>query len=204
MYTANAARTMACPRSFPKFPVEATERALEKAVKSFKTQHVSSLTDAIASLQNHRIDVVVLDLGLPDAAGIESVAKIRKSAAGVPIVVLTGWDDAFARKIIAAGAQEYLSKSEIENGLVAAIENAILKMPRGASQTMAYRNLVADETRDNVEVTDLKALVTQLRLSCGDLILNHPELLKLEEVQQIARTAKQIYEQVDEVEQTFD
>jgi hypothetical protein len=72
-------------------------------------------------------------------------------------------------------------------------------MPRGASHGRASRNFAGNAIQDNAGVANLKT-----RLSCGDLILNHPELLKLEEVQQIARTAKQIYEQVDEVEQTFD
>jgi len=58
-------------------------------------------------------DCVVLDLGLPDARGLEALAMVRDAAGGVPIVVLSGHeDDELALAAIRAGAQDYVVKGQ--------------------------------------------------------------------------------------------
>lgn len=104
------------------------KRALASGGKSeYLLMPFQRLKDAVEYLGGeHSIDVVLLDLGLPDGAGLENVKSIRAQSADIPIVVLTGWDEVFARKLISAGAQQYISKIEIgNNGLVEAIERAL-------------------------------------------------------------------------------
>ena len=61
-------------------------------------------------------DVLLLDLNLPDSQGLETVKEIRKKAPTTPIVVLTGHDDEeLALKILAAGAQDYLTKNAVNS-----------------------------------------------------------------------------------------
>lgn len=74
-------------------------------------------------------DVILLDLSLPDATGVEGVAKLAKSGTTLPIVVLTGLeDDETAQQAVAQGAQEYLLKSDMRSiDLSHAIEHSITR-----------------------------------------------------------------------------
>jgi signal transduction histidine kinase len=76
--------------------------------------HAVTLADALRRLSEAAADVVLLDLRLPDASGVECVNAILAHAGDAPIVVLTGVDDdALARMCLEAGAQDYLSKQEV-------------------------------------------------------------------------------------------
>jgi CheY-like chemotaxis protein len=63
----------------------------------------------------HRIDLcdaIVLDLGLPDAAGMETLVATRELAGDLPIVVLTGMDDdgTLGQQALCAGADAFVPK----------------------------------------------------------------------------------------------
>lgn len=78
-----------------------------------------SLAEAIAGL-DAPLDCVVLDLRLPDAAGMEAVARIRTQAPSVPLIVLTGLDNESAGVVaVEAGAQDYLVKEKVGGGVLA-------------------------------------------------------------------------------------
>jgi DNA-binding response OmpR family regulator len=73
--------------------------------------HVDCISDAEKYLARHAVDIVLLDLGLPDARGLEAVRRARAAAPGVALVVLTGLDDeSLAAQSIQEGAQDYLVK----------------------------------------------------------------------------------------------
>lgn len=74
-----------------------------------------------------RIDVVILDLSLPDARGLEAVERIRAAAPSLPIVVLTGLDDEnVAFRAVEGGVQDYLVKGKVNGSvLVRALRYAI-------------------------------------------------------------------------------
>lgn len=59
-----------------------------------------------------RCDAIVLDLGLPDAAGMETLVAARELAGDLPIVVLTGMDDdgSLGQQALAAGADAFVPK----------------------------------------------------------------------------------------------
>ena len=83
----------------------------------FTVTRTATLADAVALASEH--EVVLLDLSLPDANGVETVARMVAAARALPIVVLTGTDDdRTAIDAVAAGAQDYLRKSEITPALL--------------------------------------------------------------------------------------
>jgi signal transduction histidine kinase len=84
---------------------------------------VSSAAAARGVLLVHGgIDLVLLDLTLPDSQGIETVRQMIRVARDVPIIVLTATDDEeVGRACVAAGAQDYLPKSELRGHLLSRV-----------------------------------------------------------------------------------
>jgi signal transduction histidine kinase len=73
--------------------------------------HANSVDAACATLRNTTVDVIILDLSLPDATGLEALHRIRLAAPGVPVIVVTGKpDEAMALRALRAGAQDYVLK----------------------------------------------------------------------------------------------
>lgn len=93
----------------------------------FELTQVARLEEAHKHLGGGDPDVVLLDLRLPDASGLEAVREVRRAASSVPIVVLTGLrDEVLAMEALREGAQDYLLKDQIASSpLVRAIRYAI-------------------------------------------------------------------------------
>lgn len=89
--------------------------------------HVQTMEEAEAYLAASRPDVILLDLGLPDAHGLEALKRAHAAAPGVPVVVLTGFDDeSVATRALQQGAQDYLIKGQVETrSLLRAVRYAI-------------------------------------------------------------------------------
>jgi len=89
--------------------------------------HVECMRDAESHLAEHSVDIILLDLGLPDAQGLEAVGRARAAAPSVPLVVLTGLrDESLASQVLQAGAQEHLIKGQIDTaGLMRALRYAV-------------------------------------------------------------------------------
>ena len=89
--------------------------------------HVETMKEAEASLRGQAVDIILLDLGLPDAQGLDAVRRAHAAAPHTPVVVLTGLDDeTLAGHALQEGAQDYLIKSEIEiRGLLRALRYAL-------------------------------------------------------------------------------
>ncbi|HNM85808.1 MAG TPA: response regulator, partial [Mycobacterium sp.] len=74
-----------------------------------------SISSAEQELLLTRPDCILVDLNLPDATGMDAVARIAGRDATLPIVVLTGLDDEhFGVTAVASGAQDYLVKGHVE------------------------------------------------------------------------------------------
>jgi serine phosphatase RsbU (regulator of sigma subunit) len=103
------------------------------------------LSEALSAL-GPAIDCVLLDLGLPDASGVEAVAKLRARMPVIPLIVLTGLaDEAAGVRAVQAGAQDYLIKGHVDgNQLVRSIRYSI-----GRRQ--------ADETERQLLLADMQA-----------------------------------------------
>ena len=77
----------------------------------FALTHVSTLSEGLERLAEDGIDVVLLDLSLPDSQGLETFLKAHAQAPGVPFVVMTGLaDERMAISALREGAQDYLVK----------------------------------------------------------------------------------------------
>ena len=85
------------------------------------------LKDAISYLNKHSVDVILLDLSLPDSEGLKTFFTVQSSFPFIPILILTALDDSkVADEAVRAGAQDYLVKGKFNNDLfVKAIRYAV-------------------------------------------------------------------------------
>jgi PAS domain S-box-containing protein len=80
---------------------------------------VERLGEALAVLASRAVDVVLLDLTLPDASETRGVQRLTAAHPALPVVVLTGADHgALAIEVMQAGAQDYLVKGEMPARLI--------------------------------------------------------------------------------------
>jgi signal transduction histidine kinase len=123
----------------------------ESTTSAYEVEHVTRLSQAIRKLCEDPYDAIMLDLRLPDGAGVDTVTTLRPVADDTPIVVLTGMEDEqLGMACIEAGAQDYLCKSEMTTyALRRAVGHAISRM-RG------------EELRRKLEHSDRLAAVGQL------------------------------------------
>src|ERR1700694_2447327 len=94
---------------------------------SFELTHLLRMSEAVIHLAKGGVDIILLDMGLPDGHGIDTVRRAHTAAPGVPVIGLTGLDDeALAAEAMKEGAQDYLIKGQIENrALPRALRHAI-------------------------------------------------------------------------------
>lgn len=118
---------------------------------SFDLSAAETLQDGLELLMSHQFDIVLLDLSLPDAHGLEAVLKLTQTWPDLPIVVLTGLDDKpTALAALKQGAQDYLSKDWIDGNLLSRSLQYAIERKRNAVELrrseQRYRALVAAMT----------------------------------------------------------
>jgi signal transduction histidine kinase len=93
----------------------------------FTLECVDRLSTALKRLAKGAVDVILLDLWLPDSQGLDTFAKTHEQVRNVPIVVLTDPEDEFMGiQAMRAGGQDYLAKGQMDsNLLVRTMRNAI-------------------------------------------------------------------------------
>ena len=112
------------------------------------------------------IDVVLLDLSLPDSHGLETIHTVHAHRPEIPIVVLTGIeDDTLAVEAVQAGAQDYLVKGQINgNLLVRAIRYAVeRKRAQEQIRDMAYHDELTKLPNRRLFLDRLELALTQAR-----------------------------------------
>jgi len=95
------------------------ELLADSDMAQFNLIHVDRLATGLQCLATQTVDVVLLDLSLPDSYGIETLTKTQQQAPTVPIVVLTGYaDEQLATEAVQQGAQDYLVKGGVDDRLL--------------------------------------------------------------------------------------
>jgi diguanylate cyclase (GGDEF)-like protein/PAS domain S-box-containing protein len=145
-------------------------REMFREQNSLRTEltQVETMRDAEKHLAEGATDIILLDLGLPDTQGLESIRRARAVAPQVPLVVLTALDDEFmAAQALQAGAQDYLIKGQIDaRGLLRALRYAV---ERKSMQEELFREkelaqVTLNSIGDAVICTDISGNITFLNL----------------------------------------
>jgi diguanylate cyclase (GGDEF)-like protein/PAS domain S-box-containing protein len=140
----------------------------EQGAERIEMANVVSMVHAEAHLANNTVDIIVLDLGLPDVQGLEAIRRAHSAAPRIPLVVLTGLDDELlAAQSLQEGAQDYLIKGQIDarslgRSLRYAVERKIMEEALFAEKERALVTLNC--IGEAVVCTDILGNITFLNL----------------------------------------
>ena len=96
-----------------------SEMLAEASNVTFDVKYADRLQAAMEYLAQNRVEVILLDLGLPDSQGLETVRKTYAQVSETPIVVLTGLnDEMIGAQAVNEGAQDYLIKGQVDTHLL--------------------------------------------------------------------------------------
>jgi DNA-binding NtrC family response regulator len=89
--------------------------------------HAGLLAQGLARLDAEAVDIILLDLSLPDSSGKSTFRAVKERARDTPVIIMTGLnDEQTAINAVREGAQDYLVKSQVDaNLLVRSIRYAI-------------------------------------------------------------------------------
>jgi len=95
------------------------EMLAEASNVTFDVQYADRLEAATEYLDHNGVEVILLDLGLPDSQGLATLKKIHAQVSRTPIVVLTGLnDETVGLQAVNEGAQDYLIKGQVDTDLL--------------------------------------------------------------------------------------
>jgi DNA-binding NarL/FixJ family response regulator len=96
----------------------------------------ASVDEALSKAQELQPQVVLVDLNMPHASGLTLIPMLRERMPGLKIIVLTMWESDFYRQAaLAAGADDFVPKSQIATNLLPA-----LRRLRGSEASLLTTN----------------------------------------------------------------
>jgi len=126
--------------------------ALNAERADFSIEVAGSLSEGLERLQRGGIDIILLDLMLPDSQGFETFARMSEQAGSIPIIVLSQLDDAsLALRVVREGAQDYLVKGRMNTA-------SLMRCVRHALERHRYYTQLLHEHREKGEARILNFL----------------------------------------------
>lgn len=141
------------------------EYLAEDSFENFELTHLATLGEALNYLHDNTPTVVLLDLGLADSQGVDTLETLYLHHPELPIVVLTGMDqEDMGLQAVRQGAQDYMPKNAIDGRLL--IRSLHFAIQRKANETR-MRELLRHDLL--TELPNRQALVEELthRLDSG-------------------------------------
>lgn len=110
--------------------------------EEFKFKVAVSLKEGVQVLQTNKIDLVLLDLNLPDSNGIATIISLIRNTKDLPVIVCTGSEDTeIAKKVKDQGAVDYVNKNDIHNqNLADKIKFAVETFKASKIHTFMFQN----------------------------------------------------------------
>ncbi|MCX7681908.1 MAG: GAF domain-containing protein, partial [Anaerolineae bacterium] len=135
------------------------EASKSTSLPRFVVETVQRLSAGLARLAAGPVDLVLLDLSLPDSLGLSTFVHINRQAPYTPVIILTGLDDeALAIQALGMGAQDYLVKGEVDGPLLTRAIRYAIERKRAEEDLRRHRDhleeLVTERTADLVRVNE--------------------------------------------------
>jgi len=149
------------------------EMLAESSGAAFNLECVDRLSSGLERLVQGGIDLILLDLSLPDSQGLDTFIKLFAQAPSVPIIVLTGLEDeALAIRAVRESAQDYLVKGQVDsNLLVRAMHYAIERKRAGEAlrESEVKIKRILESSPDAITVTDLNGKIVECNRATLDV-----------------------------------
>lgn len=147
----------------------------------FIVEHSDSLSQGFDSLHRKMMDIILLDLSLPDSHGFDTLKAVRSRSPDIPIVILTGLgDERVAVEAVKQGAQDYLVKGEVDSNLLVRSLRYAIERKKGEDKLSLYRRLL-DNTHDAIYVVDAETgrFLDFNENACALMGYSHDELINM-------------------------
>jgi two-component sensor histidine kinase/CheY-like chemotaxis protein len=117
------------------------EMLKESRKPRFKLYNARRLNEGLEKIKNDPIHVLLLDLNLPDSNGIETFQKANNEISGIPIVILSAFDDEdIAIKAVKGEAQDYLIKGKVDGNLLSRSISYAIERKANEAELLKYRD----------------------------------------------------------------
>jgi two-component system, OmpR family, response regulator len=135
--------------------------------------------EALQMLRRGSIDLIVLDVGMPEMDGLEVCRQVRKTSE-VPILFLSARDEEIDRVLgLEIGGDDYVTKPFSPRELVARV-NVILKRANGAGASrvpMSHGRISLDPGRHDVRCDGTRVDLTAVEFAMLEALLARPEFV---------------------------
>jgi DNA-binding response OmpR family regulator len=147
------------------------EKALRR--RGFDVRRVATGGEALGAV-SAGVDIVVLDLGLPDIDGLDVLRALRKSWASLPVVILTARADIDDRVVgLDLGADDYVPKPFAVDELVARIRARLRPQPDGTSTKLNVGDLELDLIAHRARLTGKIVELTSREFALLEMLMRH-------------------------------
>lgn len=148
------------------------EKALQR--RGFDVRRVVTGGEALGAVSAD-VDIVVLDLGLPDIDGLDVLRALRKSWASLPVVILSARGDIDDRVVgLDLGADDYVPKPFAIDELVARIRARLRPQPDGTSTKLNVGDLELDLIAHRARLTGKIVELTSREFALLEMLMRHP------------------------------
>jgi len=148
---------------------------------AFELKYADRLSDGLKKISKEDFDIVLLDLSLPDSAGLETITSISKKNKDIPLIILTGTDNLeIATKSLGMGAKDYLVKGQFDgNVLIRSIRYAVERKNIEADRKLFEKTLIKstkgwrvtfDAMEEAISVTDLEGRIMRVNKAMSKML----------------------------------
>lgn len=148
---------------------DSLSRALEAS--GFTVYVTAYGEDALDLSRAYRFDVVVLDLSLPDMAGLQVLQQLHQARPDTPVIILSGETDVEAKvENFLEGADDYVTKPFHRDELLARIHAVLRRSRSAAPQELAVGPLTIDLVAHRALVNGLPVALTGKEYACLEFL----------------------------------
>ena len=155
--------------------------------EEFNVLQESTAAKGLETARNENVDLIIMDIGLPDLDGREAVKKLRQEGFRAPIIMLTGHDtDSDTILGLEAGANDYVTKPFRFAVLLARIRAQLRQHEQSEDATFQVgpytfkpgQKLLIDEKGSKIRLTEKEAAIIKFLYRAGDSVVSRDTLLE--------------------------